>query len=430
MKTFKEFLHYVIPSMLAFALSGVYAIADGFFVGNALGDSALAAINIAYPLTAFLQAAGTGIGMGGAVRYAISMGEKNPLRGRQYFGISTLLLLLCGVFFTITFLLAAPSVLLFFGASGGILTLAGEYIRYIAYGAVFQILGTGLVPFIRNMGGSVTAMTAMIAGFITNILLDYLFVWRFSYGMAGAAVATVIGQAVTVLICMAFFIIKKAKPLFMVRGNGPLLAGNILKVGLSPFGLTFSPNIMLILINKSAAVSGGVMAVTCYAPVSYISSVIMLLLQGISDGIQPLLSLSYGKGSMERTKRFCSLSYRFAAITAVCCMIVLFLLRGQAAVLFGASAQVTGMVAQILPIFLCGYPFIAISRVTTAYFYTTEKSLQACLLIYGEIIFLFILLLILPEFAGVYGTWLSVSLSQFLAAIFSIFLMVRKRKSV
>ena len=84
MKLHKEFFHCVIPSMLAFALSGVYAIADGFFVGNALGDSALAAVNLAYPLTAFLQAVGTGIGMGGAIQYAISAGTENHKRCRWY----------------------------------------------------------------------------------------------------------------------------------------------------------------------------------------------------------------------------------------------------------------------------------------------------------------------------------------------------------
>ena len=94
----KEFFRYVLPSMLAFALSGVYAIADGFFVGNALGDDALAAINIAYPLTAFLQAAGTGIGMGGAIQYAISTGRKEYEKARQSFGISLILLAFFGLF--------------------------------------------------------------------------------------------------------------------------------------------------------------------------------------------------------------------------------------------------------------------------------------------------------------------------------------------
>ena len=127
----REFFRYVIPSMLAFALSGVYAIADGFFVGNALGDSALAAINIAFPLTAFLQAVGTGIGMGGAIQYAISKGEGNELRARRYFGTAFFALLLSGALLTAVFLLAAPSALHFLGASGEILSLAREYILYI-----------------------------------------------------------------------------------------------------------------------------------------------------------------------------------------------------------------------------------------------------------------------------------------------------------
>ena len=91
--------------MLAFALSGIYAIADGFFVGNALGDNALAAINIAYPMTALLQAAGTGIGLGGAIEYAICMGAKDQVRGNQYFGMALLVLLGTGALFTFALLL-------------------------------------------------------------------------------------------------------------------------------------------------------------------------------------------------------------------------------------------------------------------------------------------------------------------------------------
>ena len=157
----KEFFRCVIPSMFAFALSGVYAIADGFFVGNALGDSALAAINVAYPLTAFLQAAGTGLGMGGAVEYAISLGTNDHTRGRQYFGMSLIMLVLSSIILTLIYLPAAPAILQFFGASGDIQVLAEEYVLYITYGAVFQILGTGIVPFIRNMGSSIAAMLAI-----------------------------------------------------------------------------------------------------------------------------------------------------------------------------------------------------------------------------------------------------------------------------
>ena len=113
----KEFYRYVLPSMLAFALSGVYAIADGFFVGNALGDDALAAINVAFPLTAFLQAVGTGIGMGGAVEYAISMGSGDKDRCNRFFGVSLIALFVSGLALTLVFWLFAPQVLSLFGAS-------------------------------------------------------------------------------------------------------------------------------------------------------------------------------------------------------------------------------------------------------------------------------------------------------------------------
>lgn len=430
MNLYKEFFRYVIPSMLAFALSGVYAIADGFFVGNAMGDSALAAINVAYPLTAFLQAVGTGIGMGGAVEYAISIGTNDRTRSRQYFGMSVILLVSSGIILTILYLFAAPPILQFFGAAGDIRVLAEEYILYITLGALFQILGTGLVPFIRNMGGAVAAMAAMIAGFCTNIILDYLLVWKFPSGMTGAAIATVIGQAVTFLVCLIYFIMKKARPLFHYGKHRIPLLKNILKVGLSPFGLTFSPNITLILINKSAALIGGALAVTCYAPVSYISCIVLLLLQGVSDGSQPLLSLSHGEGDEEKTKKFRNIAYCFGFLVSVCSFIILFLVRGKAAALFGASEEITGNVAKILPIFLFGYLFVSISRVTTAYFYATGKNIWAYILIYGEVLFLFALLLIVPKLTGIYGTWLSVPVSQFFAMLLSIiFIRVRAASS-
>ena len=297
----KEFFRFVIPSMLAFALSGIYAIADGFFVGNALGDDALAAVNIAYPLTAFLQAVGTGVGMGGAIEYAINAGNQNENRGRQYMGMAILLLGGFSLLFTALFLFAGPQILGLFGASGEILEYSSEYLRFVSYGAVFQIAGTGLVPFIRNMGGAVTAMAAMVTGFITNIVLDYLFVWVLPWGMMGAAIATAIGQAMTLLVCLVFFALKKHAPSFQFDGEGGYLASRILGVGLSPFGLTYSPNITLILLNKSAVIFGGNIAVTCYAPISYISAVVMLLMQGVSDGSQPLISLAYGEGKHDTT---------------------------------------------------------------------------------------------------------------------------------
>ena len=404
--------------MLAFALSGVYAIADGFFVGNALGDEALAAINIAYPLTAFLQAVGTGIGMGGAIQYAICLGGREAYYKDRYFGLSLLLLCAAGLALTLGLLLCAPALLCLLGAGGGILALGQEYLRFIALGAIFQVMGTGLVPFLRNMGGAVAAMAAMMAGFVTNIVLDYTFVWVLPYGMAGAAVATVLGQAVTLAVCAVFLVLKRHKPRLRPDGESAAMVKRVLAVGLSPFGLTFSPNLTLVLVNKSAALVGGDAAVTCYAPISYIISVTLLLLQGVSDGSQPLVSMAHGRGDARAARHTRNATYLFSAAVAAVCMAGLFALRGQAAALFGASPQVTRRVAAVLPVFLAGLLPAAFSRMTTSYFYATARNSGAYLLIYGEPLLLFALLLVLPGAAGgIWGTWAAVPLSQALAAL-------------
>ncbi|WP_052446709.1 MATE family efflux transporter [Candidatus Soleaferrea massiliensis] len=424
----KRFFQSVLPSMLAFALSGVYAIVDGFFVGNSMGDSSLAAINLAYPLTALIQAIGTGIGMGGAIQYAICDGMKQEQKRNRSLRTSVWLLAAAGVLFTVVLLPCAPMVLRAFGAQGEILTLAWEYTRLIAMGTMFQVLGTGLVPFIRNMGSAVFAMSAMIAGFLSNILLDYLLVWVYEFGMAGAAAATVIGQAVTLLFCLCFLFVRRSglRCTHEKGERGP--AKSILMTALSPFGLTFAPNITLILVNKSAMIHGGENAVTGFATIGYISGVVFLLLQGISDGSQPLISLLYGQGDAANAKKVRNMAFQFAAATAGVCMAVLFLLRNRAAVLFGASEQVVRMVGGMLPLFLAGYLFVSFSRTAVSYFYATEKNRFASCLIYGEPVLLFLLLSVLPDIIGIFGTWLSVPLSQALAALASLVLLLSHKR--
>ncbi len=427
MRLYREFARYVVPSVLAFALSGVYAVTDGFFVGNALGDEALAAINIAYPLTAFLQAAGTGIGMGGAIQYAIQTGGGREEEGRQYFGASVALLLAASALLMGLYLWQAPALLGLFGAQGEILELGWQYIRCISLGAFFQILATGLVPFLRNLGGTVAAMASMIAGFVTNLVLDYLFVWVLPWGMTGAAAATAIGQAVTFLVCALALAHRRARPQFRFGGRGGRLMARVLLVGLSPFGLTFSPNITLILINKSAAIFGGEFAVMVYAPISYLSSVILLLLQGVSDGCQPLLSLAYGRGEEEKARKVRNLALLCALALGAACMFLLYLLRGQTALLFGASPAVAEEAGRVLPIFLSGYLFLAVSRVVTAYLYATGQNRRAYLLIYGEPISLAALLLLLPPALGVAGTWWAIPLSEIFTALLSLWFLRRER---
>ncbi len=207
-------------------------------------------------------------------------------------------MLAVGVLMTVLLFVFANPLLRLFGAEDEALALSAEYARFIALGAIFQVLATGFVPFIRNMGGSSFAMVAMILGFVANIALDYTLVWVVNWGMTGAALATVIGQAVTTVAAVLFLIIKKNKLRILAFGEWLILCKEILKVALSPFGLTFSPTVAMLLMNRFLLLYGNERSVAVYGCIGYITSIIYLLLQGVGDGCQPLISYYYGEKTL------------------------------------------------------------------------------------------------------------------------------------
>ena len=158
------FFRYVLPSIFSFALSGIYSIVDGYFIGNRLGDAGLSAVTIVYPIVAFIQAVGTGLGMGGAIYFSIERARGQDKEANRLIAIANWLMLGFSVLLTTLVLFYNAPMLKLLGASGNMLPLAQEY------------------------------MISMVSGFATNIVFDYLFVWVWEQGMTGAALATVLGQ--------------------------------------------------------------------------------------------------------------------------------------------------------------------------------------------------------------------------------------------
>lgn len=419
----KTFFRYIIPSVLSFALSGVYAIVDGFFVGNSLGDIGLSVVTIAYPIVAFIQAVGTGLGMGGAIYYSIYRAEKKEHEARMFTAGALWLMLASSVILTVLVLLCYNPLLQLLGATGNMLAFAEEYIVIITVGTALQIFGTGLVPFIRNLGGSFYAMIAMIAGFITNIILDYLFVWVWGQGVAGSAIATVIGQGVTMLIALAYILRKKQFTLKIPISKAGTVSASILKIGGAPFGLDMSPNISLIIINRFSASYGGEPAIATYACIGYMICIIYLVFQGVGDGSQPLISQYYGERDFMRLKSIRRLAYSFTMLLAIIGCIVMYLTRGSLGLLFGTSNEVNTEVAKIIPIFLVSVPFVAIVRVTTASFYASKKNALSYVLTFIEPILMLTLMLILPPlFGGQIMIWWSTVIARILSAILALIL--------
>ncbi len=385
----KIFFRFVFPSVLSFALSGVYAIVDGFFVGNSIGDVGLSAVNIAYPIVAVIQAIGTGIGMGGAIYYSINTAEKQEKRAREFTAGALWVLILSSILFTFLIFVFNRPLLSLLGAGGEILSLGEEYIAIIALGAALQIIGTGLIPFIRNHGGSFYAM----------------------------------------LIALVYLLRKKQFTLHIAFSKLGKTAADIIKVGIAPFGLAMSPNISLIIINRFSMSYGGEKAIATYACIAYIICIIYLIFQGVGDGCQPLLSQCYGEKDYPRMKSFRKMAYAFALILSVAGCIVMFLMRNSLGTMFGASSEVNIEIAEIIPIFLVSVPFVAIIRVATASFYATEKSMYSYILTFIEPVFMLILMLILPPlFGGQIMIWWSTVNARILSALLALLLKQRVDK--
>ncbi|MBS4785554.1 MAG: hypothetical protein KH009_05525 [Clostridiales bacterium] len=426
----KAFWSNVMPSMAAFVFSGLYTIVDGFFIGQNVGDYGIAAVNIAYPVTAFIQAIGSGIGMGGAIWMTISSGEPDHTRENTYLGNTFTLLAVSSIIVTSLLLAVYHPVLLFFGAEGAILDYASDYLQIIALGTTFQLCSVGLMPVIRNLSGSFVAMTAMIAGFVSNILGDWLFTSVFQMGTAGAALATVMGQLIALLPCLIFLARIRSRVHGAVLRPAWQCIRRICATAVAPFGSILSPMIVIVVMNKAALTYGGELEVACYAVISYIISIATLLMQGIGDGVQPLLSRAYGSEESAALSSLKKRAYGLAFFTCILCIGVFHASTALVPVVFGASPEVALMYREVLPYFLISLLFLPLVKVTGCCLYATNQIRLSYLLIYMEPVTVALLAGgILPLFWGIQGVWIAVPATQILLSAMSGALLLAERHS-
>ena len=200
----------------------------------------------------------------------------------------------------------------------------------------------------------------------------------------------------------------------------------MLTVAISPFGLTFSPIITMLFMNRFLLLYGSEQAVAVYGCIGYITS-ILYLLQGVGDGSQPLISQYYGEDDQSSVRATRKLAYLTATVITVVCMVGVYLSRAKVGVLFGASPEANAGVIQYLPFFLATLLFLAFVRITTSYFYATEKNALSYLLVYAEPVGTLLMLLILPPVLKLTGVWLAVPIAQVITFVIA---CVAKRRVV
>ncbi len=406
--TKKEVLRNCIPAMVCMVISGLNTIIDGLFIGRNIGEDGLAAINIAWPVPAFILASGIGIGVGCGINYVSALGKKDEKEAKEFLKNAFVFLACAGILYSVIFEMTAPYLMKMLGAEGKVHTLAVQYTRIIAAAALLQIFGAGLVPIVRNLNMPIQAMAATISGVCSNFVFNTIFIFVLQMGMRGAALGTVLSQVVTSVI--AGVSIKKSGALSR-EDVDEKRSGYIKKIflgGIASFGISLLPTWVLALTNYQCLSYGGSRTVACYAVISYLVYPAQNMLTGIADGVQPLFSMCAAKENMEKKeKQIKGVVTRLVVCVSILVMLLFFAAAPVFHKVFSLSSENYEPFVQGLRITAISLLFYGLNRLSITIMNGKGQHQEASIIIYGEaIIYTPFFLFVLPKLFLVTGIWI------------------------
>ena len=408
-----------MASMITMFLQSAYSMIDGLFVSNLIGDTALSAVNVAWPVIAVVTAIGTGVGCSGAVMMSTKQGEGKNEESNIVRANVILALLASSIVVTILFLVLLTPLLKLMGAEGELLRLSQIYGRVMLTGGVLQILSCGLTPLLRNDNRAVSAMMIMVGGLFANLGLDFVFMYVFHMGIGGAAGASLCAQLFTTLCCLMILCTKKTDPIrlsqFIIRKE---YWKKIFKTAVSPFGISLTPSLLILYHNVACLKFGGDLAVNAYALISSTVGSYRVLLIGVAEGIQPLASYAYGAHDFHAIRKI----RNKAVITAIGVSFFLFIFIIATARFYPAIYGYEGEAAELgyhaVMVTAAQLIFTGLVRVTNSFFYSVGKDKYSLFMIYFDpLIMTPLTIVIFPRILGLDGIWITAVVTQFILNI-------------
>lgn len=397
----------------------LYYFTDGLFIGNAVGDDGMSAITISWNIVLFLTAVAGAIGMGGSIRFTVSLGRSGIPGAAQV--LRTTLRLLAGTAFVLTvgLLLLEEPLLQMLGAYGRVLVLCRQYSTTVLIWTPVQLAGLGLLPLVRNLGGHRLAGIAMSAGYVVNFLLDWVLMVWFPLGMFGCSLAYIAGQTVIALPCVVF-IFRKYNRKFKKQGaagGGLRRAAEIVGTGAAPFGLYFSQAVVSAVISRRFLRCSGSAALAGYTVIVYAAGIVNTLHRAVMEGSQPLISRYSVKQDPGSAAAAAGGMYLFSMSLIFVGAVLSLALKQQIVGLFGVSEGAEAQVSQWLPAYLLGYSCISFSRTVVSHLSAIDRTLPAALLTYLEPVCVLGLVSLLPTWLGPDGIWIGIITAYTLTGI-------------
>lgn len=413
-------LKFSIPAIIGMLVNALYNVVDRIFVGKGVGSLGIAGITIGFPIMIVQMAFGMLIGIGATSLISIRLGEKRKEEAELIVANAMVLLIIISLILTFAGLIFMNPLLKLFGASEAVLPYARGYLGIILIGTVFQSVGFGMNNIIRAEGNPKIAMLTMLIGAIMNTILDPIFIFIFGWGVEGAAIATIISQAVSAVWVLYYFLGGRSMLKIHLK-NIKLQAHIVLKIfaiGSAPFAMQLAASVQTVILNKGLGIYGGDIAISAMGVINSLTMLILMPVFGINQGAQPIIGYNYGAEKFDRVKH--ALKLAIAAATAIVSIgfIMARLFPSQLISLFSSDPALIEFGTSALQIYLIFLPIIGFQIVSASYFQAVGKPKHAMFLsLSRQVLILIPALLILPGIYGLYGVLVAGPVADILSSI-------------
>lgn len=414
----KQFLEYAIPSALAMCIASFNTVLDGVFLGRGIGDLALAAVNIVMPLTIIFFGLATMVAVGGGALVSKNFGAKNDERAVNIFRQVMKFLVIASLTLSIICVIFASPIVKLMGATKNLQELSAEYLRYYAIFCIPNLLGIALGSFVRNDNRPNLAMIATIVGTICNVVLNYIFIFKLGLGIKSAAIATGLGQIVTVLIITPHFINKKGKLTFGKSKMEKEIIMEALKVGVPSFIAEAAFSVIILIHNIVITIVIGEMGLSAYAVTNYITTNIYLILLGVTLGAQPLMSYNFGAKNADKIITVYNLAIKTSTIISLGFFVICLLFGKGIISIFTSDKSIADMAYIALNMTNLAYFLIGKNLTTTVYYQAIEFTKYSNFIgALRSILVLPIILIVLSKLFGANGIWISMFVTECITMI-------------
>lgn len=405
----KLLISLAVPAVMAQLVNLLYNIVDRIFVGRipGAGTEALAGLGVTFPIVVLAAAFANLAGMGGAPRAAIAMGQKDNKKAEKIMGNSLTLLLIFSALLMVIFFIWKKPILLRFGASENTLPYADDYLSIYLLGTGFVQIALGLNPFITNQGFARISMATVCIGAIINIVLDPVFIFGCNMGVRGAALATVISQAVSAIWVLYFLSGQKTTLRLHWKNlipDGRIML-DILSLGIAPFIMTSTECLIQLIFNSGMLRYGDDDYVAVMSILFSLNQVLSMPMQGFAMGAQPIISYNYGAKTYERAKKTFHITFTVLFLGTLTMVVGMELFPKAFISIFTKDAVLIEKGAPVLRLFMAGMSLMGAQIACQQTFLALGKSvISMCMAMLRKIVLLMPLALLLPHMAGL-GLW-------------------------